>query len=212
MTRSAQVWWGVGLLAVAVLLGAFVSGVFGVDATAIDIWWNRQMGDWRTDVTVGVAHVFNEIGGGWIATLLVPVLIAAALVLARRRRAAVFALATFVISAGLVQVLKTLFGRARPEDMLVLSDHGSFPSGHTANAATIAAVVVLLFPAVWTLIVAAVWTVAMALSRTMLSVHWLSDTFGGALVGIAAALLVAAVLLPWVQQQSRPAAPVATLE
>ncbi|WP_300267241.1 phosphatase PAP2 family protein [Microbacterium sp.] len=212
MTRSARVWWGFGLLATAVLLGAFVSGAIGVDATAIDIWWNRQMAGWRSEATVGLAHVFNEIGGGWIATLLVPLLIAAALVIARRWRAAVFALATFVISAGLVQALKQVFGRARPEDMLVLSDYGSFPSGHTANAATIAAVVVLLFPAVWTLIVAAVWTVAMALSRTTLSVHWLSDTIGGALVGIAAALLVAAVLLPWVQQQTQPDGPVGTLE
>lgn len=212
MTRSVQVWWGLGLVAATVLLGAVVSGALGFDATAIDIWWNRQMGGWRSDLTLGAAHVFNEVGGGWIATLVVPLIIAGSLVLARRWHAAVFVLATFVFSAGLVQALKQLFGRARPEDMLVLSDHGSFPSGHTANAATIAAVVVLLFPAVWTTIVAAAWALAMALSRTLLSVHWLSDTIGGVMVGVAAALLVAAVLLPWVRRQTRRDDPVATLE
>lgn len=196
-----MLWWGVGALVAAVALGAATSGVLGFDATMIDIWWNGEMAQWRSDVVVGVAYVLNDVGGGWIATFAIPIAIAVVLLLMRRWRAAVFALLAFIISAGLVQALKHLFGRARPEDMLVLSDYGSFPSGHTANAATIAAVAVLLFPRVWTAIVAVAWVVAMALSRTLLSVHWMSDTIGGALVGIAASLLLAAAMLRWVQQK-----------
>ncbi|MGO2521466.1 MAG: phosphatase PAP2 family protein [Microbacterium sp.] len=201
MTRRAMLWWGVGALVAAVALGAATSGVLGFDATMIDIWWNGEMAQWRSDVVVGAAYVLNDVGGGWIATFAIPIAIAVVLLLMRRWRAAVFALLAFIISAGLVQALKHLFGRARPEDMLVLSDYGSFPSGHTANAATIAAVAVLLFPRVWTAIVAVAWVVAMALSRTLLSVHWMSDTIGGALVGIAASLLLAAAMLRWVQQK-----------
>ncbi|HCS59817.1 MAG TPA: phosphatase PAP2 family protein [Microbacterium sp.] len=196
-----MLWWGVGALVAAVALGAATSGVLGFDATMIDIWWNGEMAQWRSDVVVGAAYVLNDVGGGWIATFAIPIAIAVVLLLMRRWRAAVFALLAFIISAGLVQALKHLFGRARPEDMLVLSDYGSFPSGHTANAATIAAVAVLLFPRVWTAIVAVAWVVAMALSRTLLSVHWMSDTIGGALVGIAASLLLAAAMLRWVQQK-----------
>jgi undecaprenyl-diphosphatase len=85
----------------------------------------------------------------------------------------------------------------------VASDFGSFPSGHTANAATIAVVVWVLFPRVWTAVAGVLWVVAMALSRTVLSVHWATDTLGGALAGAAAVFLLAGWLLPWVT--ARPA-------
>ncbi|MBN9188854.1 MAG: phosphatase PAP2 family protein, partial [Microbacterium sp.] len=80
----------------------------------------------------------------------------------------------------------------RPENIIVISDFGSFPSGHVANAATIAAVAFVLFPRVWTAVAGAAWVVLMAFSRTYLHAHWLSDTLGGALIGCGAALLVAA--------------------
>ncbi|MGO2747681.1 phosphatase PAP2 family protein [Microbacterium sp.] len=199
MTRSALVWWGVAALVVAAVLGAVTSDAFGIDGTAVDVWWNGLMGQVRDPFVVDVAYVLNAVGGGWIATFAIPILIAVALVIARRWRAALFALLAFLVSAGLVQVLKHLFGRVRPEEMLVISDYGSFPSGHTANAATIAAVAVLLFPRVWMVILGVLWVLAMAFSRTLLSVHWMTDTIGGALVGIAASLLLGALLLPWAQ-------------
>lgn len=213
MTRSVLAWWGFGALAFAVALGAATSGMLGFDATVLDIWWNGVMGQLRNPFLISAAHFFNTVGGGWIATFAIPLAIAAALLIARRWRSAVFALLTFIISAGFVQILKHLFGRARPEEMLVLSDYGSFPSGHTANAATIAAVAVLLFPRLWTVLLATLWVLAMAFSRTLLSVHWMTDTIGGALVGASAALLLAAVMLSWAQRsRTRPPEPLATLE
>jgi len=190
--------WGSGLLAAAVLLGAVI--VFGFsEPPGFDSWWNDFVSAHRADGMVDFAMVLNAIGGGWIAILGVPLLVIVALLLARRWRAALFAALCFAASAGAVQILKHLFGRARPDDMIVASDFGSFPSGHTANAATIALVVWVLFPRVWTAIAGALWIVAMALSRTFLSVHWATDTLGGALVGSAVVLLLAAWMLPWVR-------------
>lgn len=190
--------WGSGLLASAVLLGALI--VFGLsEPPAFDAWWNQFVSAHRGDGMVDFALVLNAIGGGWIAILGVPFLVIAFLLLARRWGAAVFAAICFVASAGAVQILKHLFGRARPDDMIVVSDFGSFPSGHTANAATIALVVWVLYPRMWTAIVGALWIVAMALSRTFLSVHWATDTLGGALVGSAVVLLLGAAMLPWVR-------------
>ena len=192
-------WWGVGLLALATALGAVV--VFAYPSTpGFDRWWNDTIAGARADWMVDFALVLNWIGGGWVAILGVPVLTILVLVLARRWRGAVFAAVCFAASAGAVQVLKQLFGRARPDDMLVVSDYGSFPSGHTANAATIALVLWVLFPRMWVAIVGIVWVLAMALSRTFLSVHWASDTLGGALVGAGVVLVLAAWLLPWVQR------------
>lgn len=190
------------MLVAATLLGAAI--VFGyTEPPAFDRWWNDAVDMYRTDAVLSFALVLNSIGGGWIAILLVPLLLIAALLIARRWRAAVFAAMAFLASAGAVQLLKQLFGRARPEDMIVLSDYGSFPSGHTANAATIAVVLWLVFPRVWTALLGILWILAMALSRTLLSVHWATDTLGGALVGAGVVLVLGAWLLPWVRTYSR---------
>lgn len=197
--RRRMLWgWGAGLLTASVVLGALI--VFGFsEPPAFDAWWNEFVSAHRADAMVHFALVLNAIGGGWIAILGVPLLAITILLLARRWRAAVFAAICFAASAGAVQILKHLFGRARPDDMIVVSDFGSFPSGHTANAATIALVVWVLFPRVWTAVAGAVWIIAMGLSRTFLSVHWATDTLGGALVGSAVVLLLAAGMLPWVR-------------
>jgi undecaprenyl-diphosphatase len=200
MSRRTLLWWGVSLLVLATALGAVVVFVYP-QSPGFDRWWNETIAAARADWMLDFALALNWIGGGWVAILGVPLLAILALVLARRWRSAVFAAVCFVASAGAVQLLKTLFGRARPDDMLVVSDYGSFPSGHTANAATIALVLWVLFPRVWVAIVGALWVLAMALSRTFLSVHWATDTLGGALVGAGVVLVLAAWLLPWVQRK-----------
>lgn len=182
---------GLILLAAAVALGAWIYSR-GNAPFAIDQWWNAVMSAaWSPLLTV-ISRTMDFLGGGWFGILVVPIAGAVALVLVRRPWSAVYFLAAQVASAGIVQLLKHTFGRARPEDMTILSDYGSYPSGHVANAATIAVVAALVFPRIATLLIGAAWVIAMAFSRTYLHVHWLSDTLGGALVGAGAALLVAA--------------------
>lgn len=205
MTRRVLLWWGVGAILAAMTVGVLVTGD-GPDAPAIDIGWNSLMTEIRTPALVAFGSVMDHIGGGWVATYLIPLVIIAALLLARRWRAAVFVAAVLLLSVGAVQLLKSFYGRTRPEDMLVTSDVGSFPSGHTANAATLAALAVVLLPRVWVLIVAVVWTLAMAFSRTLVSAHWLSDTVGGMLIGIGVTLVMGGFLLTWAR--SRDPAPV----
>lgn len=194
MTRTGLLITGTALLLGAVVLGWVVVEAFGGTVEGLDPAWNRLMAQLRQPWMLAIAHAMNVIGGGWIAILVVPVLVLGVLLALRRWRAAVYAAAAFLVSVGLTQLIKEIFGRARPEDLLVASDFGSFPSGHTANAATIAVVLAVVFPRPWVAVAGAVWTVAMALSRTVLSVHWLTDTVGGALVGAGAALIAAALL------------------
>ena len=94
----------------------------------------------RTITWLMVAGIGLQIPTYGVATFVVPLGGAAVMLALRRPWGAVFVLAASAGSALVVQVIKGMFGRARPEDMIVVSDHGSFPSGHTANAATIATI------------------------------------------------------------------------
>lgn len=163
----------------------------------------------QTPLLVGFSEVMNQVGGNWVAVYLIPLVVLAALLIVRRWRAAVFVVVSLLASVAVVQLLKSLFGRARPQEMLVISDYGSFPSGHTANAATMAVIAMLLFPRIWVLLLGVLWTIAMAFSRTLLSVHWLSDTLGGMLVGVGTVLIVGAIMLRWVRasNETLPSAP-----
>jgi len=196
MTRRSALVAGIACLGAVVVLGVLVVAGPAI-VQHLDDAWNLEMGEWRSPALIGFALVMNGLGGGWIATFVIPLGLAALLLLVRGWRAAAFALAAFLASAGLVQLVKHAVGRPRPQDLLVSSDFGSFPSGHAANAATIAVVLCLLFPHVLSVIGGALWVTAMAFSRTVLSVHWFSDVVGGTLAGVGAALLVAAAVWPW---------------
>lgn len=182
---------GGGLALLACLLGWWVFSR-GDEPFAIDLGWNALVAAMFNPVFSAFSYFMDWVGGGWVAVLAVPIGGALVLVLLRRPWAAVYFVAAEAVSAGGVQVLKHLFGRVRPEDIVVIADYGSYPSGHVANAATIAVAAYVIFPRVWVAIVGGVWIILMAFSRTYLHAHWLSDTVGGALIGAGAALLVAA--------------------
>lgn len=177
-----------GAVGIALLLGWLITARGG--STGVDLEWMEELVEHRAPFWEVPALVMDFLGGGWFGTFVVPLAVFAALLLRRRRWGAAYFLIATVLSAGVVQVLKHTFGRARPLEILVTSDFGSFPSGHVANAVTMAVTlgVILWLRSVW--IAGAVYAVLMILSRTYLGAHWLTDTLGGALVGAGVAVVV----------------------
>lgn len=160
----------------------------------IDTQWMTELGENRVPVWDVLAQGMDFLGGGVVATFVLPVLIIVALLLAKRRWGAGYYVLATVLTGGSVQLLKNFFGRTRPENLLTNLDFGSFPSGHVANAATMAVVLAILFPRVWVWVAGSVYTAVMMLSRTYLGAHWLTDTLGALLLGVGFAIVVWAPL------------------
>ena len=190
---------GVTALGVALLLGAIValrSTPFESDAE-----WLDEILEHRSPVWDIPALVMNFVGGGWFGVFAVPIAVAVTFLIIRKPWSALYFVLASALSAGVVQLLKTVVGRARPEEMLVTADFGSFPSGHVANAATVVVTLAILFQRVWVWAVGVAYVIVMALSRTYLGAHWLSDTIGGMLLGTAVAVLLWAPLAVRLQKE-----------
>ncbi|PSW15122.1 phosphatase PAP2 family protein [Photobacterium sanctipauli] len=94
-------------------------------------------------------------------------------------------LLAFAIELPLYLLLKNSFKRDRPQSFpsfIKPSDKYSLPSGHTAAAFVMASLITAFYPDtawfIWP------WAVAIGLSRVLLGVHYLSDIFVGALLGV----------------------------
>lgn len=202
---SRTVLFAVGgfLLLAACALGALI--FFRTEPFGLDMWWNSLFVANAAPLLVAFSQVMNFLGAGWFGFFAVPIAGALALVILKRPWSAAFFITAEIASAGLVQILKHLFGRVRPEEIIVISDFGSFPSGHVANAATLATAAFILFPRLIVVLVGAVYVFVMALSRTVLHAHWLSDTLAGAMIGVGVVLIVAGLYAPLLWRE-RPAA------
>jgi undecaprenyl-diphosphatase len=97
----------------------------------------------------------------------------------------------------LVLAVKRLIRRQRPQGewggIYRLTDPHSFPSGHAARMALLLALAAAWGPA-WLAWLLLLWAPLVALARVAMGVHYLSDVLGGALVGLAVALLF---ILAW---------------
>lgn len=136
-------------------------------------------------------------------TLLWVLVLVAAALLARsgRPRLAVFLLAVRLGAQLISSGLKLAVDRARPvfDEPVDTALGAAFPSGHTLAAAAVwTAVALLLLPRVRTAPVVAVTAavvIAVAASRVLLGVHYLSDVVAGVLLGVGWTAVCAAVFV-----------------
>lgn len=156
----------------------------------VDAEWMEELGENEHPFWETLAVLFDRLGAGVIGVFVVPLLVIAVLLIVKRRWAALYFAVASIISAGLVQLVKNSVGRPRPEEILIPVDFGSFPSGHAANAATMAVTLALILRRSWVWFAGAAYVVLMLLSRTYLGVHWLTDTLGGVVLGAGVAVLV----------------------
>lgn len=182
------------LLGIALHYGAFVA----LDRTVAPLMGLRvgQSPDWL----ISVAQAVSWVGGGtprWIMVILLVLLLWRSVSARSAAALAVAALLTNIVSSA----MKAGFARPRPDVAPMLDQVGdlSYPSGHVSSAAVVYVLLAMMAPVRWrgaALSVAVALIICTAASRLMLGVHWLTDVFGGALLGSGVALLAAA----WLEQ------------
>jgi len=185
---------GLVLLALAVILTAVVAvSSIRSGVQRVDNWWNRLMIDIRWAPLVDVSK--------WLSTLLGtavdwPVRIAITVLIALRRHwLALGAWAvTVAVSELCIGPIKIFIDRPRPTGSLIATSGTSYPSGHAiASAVTAIGIVMALTSGrrrLHWMIAAVIIAAAVALSRTYLSAHWLTDVLGGSLIGAGLALTI----------------------
>ncbi|MDO5738799.1 MAG: phosphatase PAP2 family protein [Ornithinimicrobium sp.] len=162
-----------------------------------------------TDAAVGLTLLAGRVGSP-VLTLL-----ALGLLTWRRRDWTPVALIGATMTGALLLTIagKSFVGRVRPPLSLALppyEDSPSFPSGHTLNATALAVIVgylVLLTVAsrlgrALAIILALGLALGVGLSRVYLGQHWLTDVFGGWLIGTAWALSVIIAHRLWLYVRS----------
>ena len=106
-----------------------------------------------------------------------------------------FVFAAVAIPGLIADMMKPIFGRARPvllfrEDLFGFTWHGaranywSFPSGHTITITALALSLTAIYPRLWPLY--ATVAVLVASSRVIIDAHYLSDVIAGAYIGLTA--------------------------
>ena len=147
----------------------------------------------RWEPLVAVSKVLSVV---FSTVVLWPVRVVVTLVIAMRRHW--LALGSWVCAVLLSELaigpVKALIDRPRPPGSLITTSAASYPSGHAiASAVTAIGVVMALTTGrrrLHWMVGAVCIAAAVALSRTYLSAHWLSDVVGGALLGAGFALAV----------------------
>ena len=174
-------------------LGVVLGGLLVADVRLppfqdLDEDWGRWITSLRSPLWDGV-NVFLNVAG-YRGVLVLHGLLVVALLLRRRPQTALFAAAAGIAVLAFTQILKAGILRDRPDNTVVLTDTGSFPSGHVASTAAFLVLVALLVGRVWGWVLAGFGVLAMMVSRTYLSAHWLVDTVGSVCLAVPVVLLL----------------------
>jgi len=157
----------------------------------LDIWINGFMNTHVGPVLISIAEWTSTIGAVGVP-ITAGVVIGGIFMFHGRWRSAVIMLLSIASAFTLFSIMKEFFGRARPDNALVLLTDPSFPSGHATMAAVFFFVCAYLFAPkishwIWRelcIVLCVLATVIIGLSRVILNVHWTSDIIAGWSLGI----------------------------
>ena len=217
LTLAAAVWLAVGLAtsasviwAFAELAGAVVEGDSRRFDRAALIWIHAHSPEWLADPM----RLVTALGYYWVV---LPLLAAVVFIFYLKgwRLSAHLLLVSTVGGFLLTTVLKSVFGRARPElfDTGYTASYYSFPSGHATVAVGFYGTLTLILayrlrgPARWAVAAGgALLVLLIGFSRLYLGVHYPTDVLAGFLAAPLWVICVGAVYVVWLSVRGLRAA------
>lgn len=183
----------------AILIGGLVLGVlaFLVRSNSSLLHFDASVAKWGNEHSSPASdrglNIVTQLGGVWLVTLLAIVVAIVGYIRRPSRWIPVFLLTVLVGEVLLSNAIKQLLDRVRPTFNPIAAHLGpSFPSGHSTAAAAFYAAAALVLgrgasPRARALLAggAAGIAVAVATTRVMLDVHWVSDVIAGLALGWA---------------------------
>lgn len=114
-------------------------------------------------------------------------------------------IASLMVGSAVLHVIKLVLGRRRPRDDMEMGlygfmpfafnlDYNSFPSGHALTICCVAVIFTCVWPMLWPLWFAI--AALLAVTRALLTAHFLSDVLIGAGIGLIAAREVLLLAFP----------------
>ena len=183
--------------------------------------WDRGVAEWGADNaaswSTNLLDRLTDLGGTPVVVVLVVAVAGVDYWRHRNANVILFLAAVLIGVLFLNNVVKWVVDRPRPDvPHLVGTAGSSFPSGHSASAAAAWFAVALVLGRHWTrrgrailAAGAALATVAVAASRALLGVHWLTDVVAGVMLGWGWFLLCALAFGGRLQRLGEPAERVA---
>ena len=188
------------------LWAGFISILVGLLALTID----RALAHFIYDHVNARAHkALDSIthyakAGHWLAAAIIALIVAAGLrhfqvypeQVAQLINYSLAFIASLTLGSAILHVIKLAIGRRRPRDDMEMglygfmplafnSDYNSFPSGHALTICCVAVIFTCVWPWLWPL-----WfgiAALLAVTRALLTAHFLSDVLIGAGIGLIAA-------------------------
>jgi len=188
------------VLAVALAVGLLLDMVATDEGLAE---YDDNVAEWgsanATSDAITVLRLITNLGSTWLLTIVMAVTALVAWLVRRSLVPLAFLAVVGVGQVVLVNLLKVIVDRDRPDVLQLVAVQGpSFPSGHSAAAAACWAAVALVIgygrsrrTQAALLGAAVVIAVAVAMSRALLGVHWLTDVLAGLAIGWGWCALVA---------------------
>ena len=193
------------------------AAIFGVVLVLVAVRWaplaavDQVVLDQVNGATAGlpmlitVALTASFIGGPVSVDVLTAVAAIGVYVSRRDLRLAVTLVLVRAVELGIETVVKVLVDRPRPTTAVALTtaQGAAFPSGHAAGTVAFCATLVIVGRLVWPRVpwvivgvLLGLGAAAVAASRIMLGVHYLSDVVAGGALGLFCGVAIAGILLP----------------